>query len=262
MERVAKIKQKIDEGLGKNEDMVRELNKVNHEIDTAEEMKQKGTSADLELKKLKNWNEKKQRELDQLEAKKNELKEEKQRIEEKANEYEQKLTVIEEEHAISLKKLIKEKESILHNVYARNYVLKGYQEMSQNIRENELRCLEKLDFLKEKLELKKERLKALGYMEKKRDIDMNLVEDQVESTRKLYKKKIDNFTEENRVLKGKVEKLKKLAIELRNSTISLSSKASKSESMLLTESGTVLYSDINSLIETLSIDLSEQSSEF
>lgn len=77
------MKQKIEdlktithEMLKRNDENVNELEEVNHRYDVVEEMSSKGTSAEIELKKVSNWVDSKTKVLDDFNSKSSTLKQE------------------------------------------------------------------------------------------------------------------------------------------------------------------------------------------
>ena len=118
---MAKIQIKIDAFLGKNKDLVEKIDMVNKQQETAEEMKKKGTSANIELKKLINWNQKKQEKIDELKDTREKLEKEKLDMEKRIHNYENQLATIEENHAKNCKILNKNFSENYHKIKRKNF---------------------------------------------------------------------------------------------------------------------------------------------
>lgn len=147
-----------------------------------------------------------------------------------------------------VREVIKSKEKIINNVYARSEVLQGYKEVSKSIRETEIRCLNKIEYQKAKHEILLKRIKALSYLERGVASPDKEINEKMQDVRSLYKNKIRKFREENDELEIEMKRLRRQIAEKK---LGRSLDMSESESLALSDS--FIYSDINSMIESISI---------
>ena len=248
MNRIVSIQANINELLLKNTNLFNGVRVADKQLETALETQKKGSSAEIELNKLKKWNASKETNIGQLETQLTELENEIKSGQANIKSLEKQLTSIEDRQAIKLQKIIKKKEEVLTGIYAKNHILKGYKQIFQSIRGSEIRCLEKRDFVKEKLELQKKRMKALKVLEGAREMDLGHLDEKIEGTRKMYERKIDFFSDENKVLETDIEFLEQHIEEIKQQK-EIPSDVSES---FRVDTISVMYSDINSDIESLS----------
>lgn len=105
LKRIERLREQIDEALVKNGKIVKEVKKANESNELLKELESKGKSADLELKKIIKWNEKRQNKILDLEKEIQNKKNEKSEIERNIDEVENNLLGIEEKNELASKKV-------------------------------------------------------------------------------------------------------------------------------------------------------------